>query len=157
MSSNSQFPEVANSFQTNKVLSGKVIVTRKVHFNSAHRLVNTDFSAAWNEEQYGACNNAYWHGHNYTLEVSLKGEPDARTGYVIDLGQLKTVIQEEIIDKCDHRNLNLEVDFLKGVIPSTENLVIAFWRQLEKRLGNDKLYCLRLYETERNYAEYFGD
>lgn len=142
---------------TNKSLSGKVVVTRKVHFNAAHRLVNTDFPSAWNESQYGPCSNVHWHGHNYTLEVSLKGEPDPQTGYVIDLGRLKSVINETIIDKCDHRNLNLEVDFLQGIIPSTENLVIAFWRQLEKRLGKGKLYCLRLYETERNYAEYFGE
>ncbi|MCC5789445.1 MAG: 6-carboxytetrahydropterin synthase [Opitutales bacterium] len=157
MSAISQSSEAISQSETNKSFSGKVVVTRRVHFNAAHRLVNTDFPAAWNEEQYGSCNNALWHGHNYTLEVSLKGEPDPRTGYVIDLRRLKSVIKEEIIEKCDHRNLNLEVDFLQGIIPSAENLVIAFWRQLEKRLGKGKLHCLRLYETERNYAEYYGE
>ncbi|MCH8473655.1 MAG: 6-carboxytetrahydropterin synthase [Opitutales bacterium] len=149
--------EIPTPVQTNKSLSGQVVVTRKVHFNAAHRLENTDFPSSWNAEQYGSCNNALWHGHNYTLEVSLKGEPDPQTGYVIDLGRLKTVINEEIVEKCDHRNLNLEVDFLKGIIPSAENLVIAFWRQLEKRLGKGKLFRIRLYETERNFAEFYGE
>ena len=136
-------------------LSGEVIVTRRVHFNAAHRLHNPDFPDAWNASTYGPCNNARWHGHNYVLEVSVKGQPNPQTGYVIDLGELKTIVEEEILQPCDHHNLNEEVPFLEGLIPSTENLVIAFWQQLEKRLG-ERLYHIRLYETERNYADYYG-
>ena len=147
----------AQKTRTNRSLKGVVIVTRKVHFNAAHRLENTDFSGEWNQETFGLCNNGNWHGHNYVLEVSVKGVPSPETGYVYDLHHLKQVLKEEIVDPCDHRNLNLEVDFLRGIIPSTENLVIAFWEKLESRLGQNVLFRIRLYETERNYAEYFGE
>lgn len=136
--------------------AGEVIVTRRVHFNAAHRLHNPAMSDAWNRATFGPCNNPRWHGHNYTLEVSVRGRPDPRTGYVVDLGQLKAVLEERIVRRCDHRNLNEEVDFLRGIIPSTENLVLAFWRELEPHLPAGRLFCVRLYETERNYAEYFG-
>jgi len=133
-----------------------VYVTRKVHFNAAHRLLNPARSEQWNEDTYGPCNWPNWHGHNYVLEVTVAGAPDPDTGYVIDLGVLKQVLETRIIRKVDHRNLNLDVDFLKGIIPSTENLVIAFWQQLEHHLPTGKLFRIRLFETERNYAEYFG-
>lgn len=133
-----------------------VYVTRKVHFNAAHRLLNPAQSDAWNEDTYGPCNWPNWHGHNYVLEVTVAGEPDPDTGYVIDLGVLKHVLESRILRKVDHRNLNLDVDFLQGIIPSTENLVIAFWQQLEPHLPAGKLFRIRLFETERNYAEYFG-
>ena len=138
--------------------AGPVVVTRAVHFNAAHRLHNPARSAAWNRATFGPCNHPNWHGHNYTLEVSILGEPDPATGYVIDLGELRDVLQRVIVGKCDHRNLNLDVDFLRGIIPSAENLVIAFWRELEPRLprGRGRLYRVRLDETERNRAEYFG-
>ena len=141
---------------TKRSLEGVVYVTRQAHFNAAHRLNNPDFSAGWNEAQYGVCNNALWHGHNYVLEVTVKGRPHPQTGYVIDLGELKRIIHETIILPCDHRNLNEQVEFLKGILPSTENLVIAFWNQIEPRLTAGKLHCVRLYETERNFAEYLG-
>ena len=131
-------------------------MTRRVHFNAAHRLDNPDFDAAWNQRTYGACNNANWHGHNYVLEVSVQGTPDPETGYVIDLGALKQVLETVIVSRCDHRNLNLDVDFLRGVIPSAENLVIAFWNELASHVTAGKLHRVRLYESERNFAEYHG-
>src|SRR5258708_1603397 len=146
----------ARSAESVRSLKGLVNVTRQVHFNSAHRLYNPAFSDSWNEEQFGLCTNPHWHGHNYVLEVTVRGEPDDITGYVIDLGELKRVLNETIVKKCDHRNLNEEVDFLRGVIPSTENLVIAFWNELEPHIKSGKLHTVRLYETPRNFAEYFG-
>lgn len=134
-----------------------VYVTRKVHFNAAHRLHNPDKSDEWNERTFGKCNNPNWHGHNYVLEVTVKGEPHPETGYVIDLSDLKRVLQERVIDRCDHRNLNMDVDFLRGIMPSTENFAVAIWKELVDALPSGKLHCVRLYETERNMAEYFGD
>ena len=134
-----------------------VYVTRKAHFNAAHRLHNPARSDSWNAETFGPCNNPNWHGHNYVLEVTVAGEPDPETGYVVDLGQLKNVIQTRVLNKLDHKNLNLEVDFLEGIIPSTENLVVAIWNELHDALPAGRLYRIRLFETERNMAEYFGD
>lgn len=140
-----------------RALAGTVFITRQVHFNSAHRLYNPTKSLAWNKKQYGLCTNPHWHGHNYVLEVTIKGQPDPVTGYIMDLAQLKHVLHEAVVDKCDHRNLNDEVPFLRGIIPSTENLVIAFWAQIAPRIpAPGQLHCVRLYETPRNYAEFFG-
>lgn len=135
-------------------LPGTVYITRQVHFNSAHRLHNPAKSLAWNRKQYGLCNQT--HGHNYVLEITVKGAPDPVTGYVVDLGGLKQLMNETVADLCDHRSLNDDVAFLRGIIPSTENLVIAFWHQIEPRLKAGKLHCVRLFETPRNYAEFFG-
>jgi 6-pyruvoyltetrahydropterin/6-carboxytetrahydropterin synthase len=137
-------------------LRGTVIVTRQAHFNAAHRLHNPTKSAQWNTDQFGLCNNPRWHGHNYVLEVSVRGQPDPATGYVIDLTDLNALIQTHILSHCDHRNLNEEVEFLRGVIPSTENLAIAFWHQLAPHLPSGKLHCVKLYETPRNFAEFYG-
>jgi 6-pyruvoyltetrahydropterin/6-carboxytetrahydropterin synthase len=134
-----------------------VYVTRKAHFNAAHRLHNPEKSDEWNRRTFGKCNNPNWHGHNYVLEVTVKGTPNPDTGYVIDLGDLKHIIEERIVDACDHKNLNEDVGFLEGVLPSTENFVIAIWRELESALPSGTLHCVRLYETERNMAEYFGE
>jgi 6-pyruvoyltetrahydropterin/6-carboxytetrahydropterin synthase len=139
-----------------RVLDGVVHVTRRVHFNAAHRLHNPDFGEAWNREQFGVCNNPRWHGHNYLLEVTVKGRPDPRTGCVIELTELRDLLEKVIVSKCDHRNLNEEVDFLRGLLPTTENLVIAFWNEIEPRLPSGRLHSVRLFETERNFAEYFG-
>ena len=140
-----------------RALAGTVTITRQVHFNSAHRLYNPTKSLAWNQKQYGLCTNPHWHGHNYVLEVSLRGQPDPVTGYIIDLGELKRILHAAVVDQCDHRNLNDEVDFLRGIIPSTENLVIAFWQQIVSHIkAPAQLHCVRLYETPRNYAEFFG-
>lgn len=108
---------------------------------------------------FGKCNNPNWHGHNYIIEVTVAGEPDEDTGYVIDLGKLKEIIKKRILDPCDHKNLNLEVSFLDGIIPSTENLCKAFFYELEEEINQltdneSKLYSVRLQETERNSAEY---
>ncbi|MDX1640487.1 MAG: 6-carboxytetrahydropterin synthase, partial [Balneolaceae bacterium] len=136
-----------------------VYVTRKEHFNASHRLHNPDKSEQWNRETYGKCNNPNWHGHNYEIEVTVAGTPDPQTGYVIDLGKLKKIIHERILESCDHKNLNLEVSFLEGVIPTTENLCREFFMQLEKDVNtasssDAKLYSVKLFETERNFAEY---
>jgi 6-pyruvoyltetrahydropterin/6-carboxytetrahydropterin synthase len=90
------------------------------------------------------------------LEVTVRGEPNPQTGYILDLAELKRLLHRAVVDKCDHRNLNDDVDFLRGIIPSTENLVIAFWNEIEPLLPSGKLHCVRLFETPRNYAEYFG-
>ena len=135
---------------------GPVYVTRQVHFNAAHRLDNPAFSPKWNQRQFGRCNNRHWHGHNYVLEVTVAGRPDPATGYTIDLGKLKGILVAAVVDRCDHRNLNEDVDFLRGIIPSTENLVIAFWKELAPRITAGALHRVRLFETPRNFAEYYG-
>lgn len=136
-----------------------VYVTRKAHFNASHRLHNPNKSDEWNQRVFGKCNNPNWHGHNYIIDVTVAGEPHPDTGYVIDLGKLKSIINERIIEPCDHKNLNLEVPFLDNIIPSTENLCKAFFYELEDEIkqasdNNPKLYSVRLQETERNSAEY---
>lgn len=134
-------------------------VTRKTHFNAAHRLHNPNKSDEWNRQMYGKCNHENWHGHNYTIHVTVAGEVDEETGYVIDLSVLKAIINNQIIEKCDHKNLNLDVSFLDGIMPSTENLVRAFFEQLEQPIveaegSNGFLYKVELQETERNSAKY---
>jgi 6-pyruvoyltetrahydropterin/6-carboxytetrahydropterin synthase len=140
-----------------RVLRGTVFITRQVHFNSAHRLHNPTKSQRWNEEKYGLCTNPHWHGHNYVLEVTVRGAPDPETGYVLDLGDLKKILHAAVVDPCDHRNLNTDVDFLRGIIPSTENLVIAFWQEIVPHLPPAAtLHRVRLYETPRNFADFYG-
>jgi len=139
------------------VLGGTVFITRQVHFNAAHRLHNPTKSQAWNAHQYGLCTNPHWHGHNYVLEVTVRGRPDPETGYIVDLGALKKILQRAILDPCDHRNLNTDVAFLRGLIPSTENLVIAFWNEIAPHLPPAaRLHRVRLFETPRNFADYYG-
>ena len=135
-----------------------VHATRRVHFNAAHRLHNPARSDEWNRDTFGPCNNKNWHGHNYVLYVTVAGEPDPETGYVMDLGVLKSVLEAEIVDRVDHANLNLDVDFLQGVLPSTENLVVVFWGRIAGHLTDGvRLVSVRLEETERNSATYYGD
>ncbi|HYH56892.1 MAG TPA: 6-carboxytetrahydropterin synthase [Anseongella sp.] len=131
-----------------------VFVTRKEHFNAAHKLENSNWPAEKNLEIFGKCANKNWHGHNYELFVTVKGEPDPETGYVTDLKKLSTIIRKHIIDKLDHRNLNLDVDFMTGILPSTENLAIAIWQELEPHVKG--LHSIKLFETENNFVEYFG-
>lgn len=133
-----------------------VRVTRRVHFSAAHRLHNPALSDAENERIFGLCNSPNWHGHNYELDVTVEGEPDPDTGYVVDLGQLRDAA-EEVLRDVDHRNLNLDVPWMRGVIPSTENLVVALWKELEPRVPRGRLARLVLWETPRNYAEYTGE
>jgi 6-pyruvoyltetrahydropterin/6-carboxytetrahydropterin synthase len=152
----SQLPVASRKRPSVRALRGTVLVTRQVHFNAAHRLHNPSRSAAWNEEKYGLCNNPRWHGHNYVLEVTVAGEVDPETGYLLDLGELRDLLEARIVKPCDHRNLNEEVPFLRGVIPSTENLVIAFWHELERHITKGRLHAVKLFETPRNFAEYRG-
>ena len=133
-----------------------VTVTRRLTFNAAHRVHNPALSDAENQSLFGKCNNPNWHGHNYVLEVSVTGPVEEKTGYVMDLGAIKRVVQEEVVGKMDHRNLNLEVDFMRGINPTTENIVVACWRVLEPKIRPNRLTRLRLIETENNYVEYEG-
>ena len=133
-----------------------VTVTRRLHFNAAHRVHNPALSDEENQRLFGKCNNPNWHGHNYTLDVSVTGPVDEKTGYVIDLAKLKLIVTREVIDKADHRNFNLEVDFMRGQIPTTENIVVAIWRVLEPAIAPATLTRLVLWETENNYVEYTG-
>ena len=134
----------------------QVTVTRRLHFSAAHRVHNPALSDAENRQIFGKCNNPNWHGHNYILDVSVRGPLDEKTGYVIDLSRVKEIVTTHVIDKVDHRNLNLEVDFLAGVIPTTENVVVAFWRVLQPALTPAVLTKLVLWETVNNYVEYDG-
>ncbi|MBA2669159.1 MAG: 6-carboxytetrahydropterin synthase [Gemmatimonadetes bacterium] len=135
----------------------RVRVTRRVHFSAAHRLSNPKFSDAENETLYGLCSNANWHGHNYELDVTVEGEIDPETGYVLDLKRLREITEEAVIDDLDHRNLNLDVNWLDGVIPSTENLVVAIWNRLSPEIPDGRLVRLVLWETPRNSVEYTGE
>ena len=133
-----------------------VTVTRRLTFNAAHRVHNPSLSDAENNALFGKCNNPNWHGHNYVLEVSVSGEVSEKTGYVMDLGILKRIVNEQVVDKMDHRNLNVEVDFMRGVIPTTENIIVACWRVIAPSIAPAKLTRLKLWETENNYVEYEG-
>ena len=133
-----------------------ITVTRRLRFNAAHRVHNPALSDAENVALFGKCNNPNWHGHNYVLDVSVRGPTDERTGYVIDLSRVKAIVEREVVSKVDHRNLNLEVDFLKDTIPTTENIVVAFWRVLQPALRPATLTRLVLWETVNNYVEYDG-
>lgn len=135
----------------------KVYVTRRMHFSAAHRLHSEQLSDEENEQVYGLCNNPLGHGHNYDVEITVAGEPDPVTGMVIDLKDLKDVVQRAIIDKMDHKHLNLQVDFMKDIVPTAENIAIAIWRQLEGHLPSGELYEIKLYETPRNIAVYRGE
>ena len=135
-----------------------VYLTRSEHFNAAHKLYNPNWSPEQNEAVFGKCANENWHGHNYELLVTVKGQPDPGTGFVFDVKRLSTIIKEQIIEKLDHRNLNLDVDFMQGKMCSTENLAIAIWEQLKPHLPESlQLHCIKLYETPRIYVEYFGE
>jgi 6-pyruvoyltetrahydropterin/6-carboxytetrahydropterin synthase len=149
-------PMLQKAAQPDTAEAGEVMVTRHVHFNSAHRLHNPKRGRKWNERVFGPCSNPNGHGHNYVIEVTVRGRPDPETGYVIDLGDLKRILERAVVDPCDHRNLNVDVDFLRGTIPTTENLVVAFWKRIEPRIRSGRLHCVRLYETPRNFAEYHG-
>jgi 6-pyruvoyltetrahydropterin/6-carboxytetrahydropterin synthase len=136
-------------------------VSRKEHFNAAHKLYNPSWTREKNVEVFGPCANENWHGHNFELIVTVRGTPDPETGFVIDLKKLSTLIRNEVIDKLDHKNLNVDVDFMIGKLASCENLVLEIWRILEDQLpsitSQGRLHCIRLYETPRNYVEYYGE
>jgi len=134
-----------------------VYLTRQEHFNAAHKLFNPAWTKEENEAIFGVCANENWHGHNYNLYVTVKGFPHPDTGFVYDVKKLSVLIKEHVINHLDHRNLNLDVPFLKGTMCSTENLAIAIWNQLLPHIPeNVQLHCVKLYETPRIYVEYFG-
>ena len=133
-----------------------IFITRKHEFCASHRLFNPTFSDEKNESTFGLCNNPNGHGHNYVLEVTLSGEVSDDTGMVFDLKELKKLTHQEIIDKVDHKNLNVDVDFLKDIIPTAENLAIKFWEILEPKVTKGQLYEIKLYESARNYVVYKG-
>lgn len=138
-----------------------VYVSRKEHFNAAHKLYNPAWTKEKNIEVFGPCANENWHGHNFDLIVTIKGEPDPDTGFVVDLKKLSTLIRDHITEKLDHKNLNVDVDFMQGKLASCENLVVEMWKILNPLIPTiskfGKLYSLRLSETPRNYVEYFGE
>jgi len=134
-----------------------MIVTAKLEFSAAHRLHNPEHDAAWNRRVYDKCDNPAGHGHNYVVEVSVEGTVDPETGMVIDLKRLKDILRERVIDRVDHKHLNEDVDFLRGVIPTAENLAIAFWKELDPAIDQGKLFQIKLHETGRNSVVYRGD
>jgi 6-pyruvoyltetrahydropterin/6-carboxytetrahydropterin synthase len=134
-----------------------VYVTRKAHFSAAHRLYNPAWSDAKNNEVFGKCNNPNGHGHNYDVEVTVAGNPPQETGMVIDLKKLADIIENELIVRVDHKHMNHDVDFMQGVVPTAENMAMAFWNILEPKIPEGKLVSIKLYESESNFVEYRGE
>lgn len=137
-----------------------IYITRREHFNAAHKLWNHDWSDEKNFEVFGKCANKNWHGHNYDLFVTVKGTPAEDTGYVCDLKALSDLIKEHITEELDHKNINLDVPFMKGIMASTENLCIKIWEILAPIIKTElhcNLHCIKLYETRNNFAEYYGE
>lgn len=136
----------------------RVKITRRVHFCAAHRLESPGWSEERNREVFGLCANPNWHGHNYDLDVTVEAELNPETGFVMDLGDLRDLVDREVVEDLDHKNLNLDVEWMRGTITSTENLVVAIWRRLNTNMPDGvTLSRLVLWETDRNYVEYTGD
>ncbi len=135
-----------------------VYLTRIEHFNAAHKLWNPAWTDEKNKEVFGKCANENWHGHNYEIHVTVKGEPDPETGFVFNAKKLGEIIQNEVCEKIDHRNLNLDVEFMKGRFTSAENLTVAIWEILVPVMKQSgvQLHCIKLFETPRIYVEYYG-
>lgn len=134
-----------------------VYVTRKAHFSAAHRLYNPGWSDQKNNAVFGKCNNPRGHGHNYDIEVTVAGDPPGETGMVIDLKKLADILEAELIERVDHKHLNEDVDFMKGIIPTAENMAVAFWKILAPRISEGRLFSIKLYESENNFVEYRGE
>ena len=134
-----------------------VYITRRERFNAAHKLYNPKWTKEENEAFFGKCANHYYHGHNFELFVTIKGIANPDTGMVMDLKELKALIKEEVTEKLDHKNLNEDIDFLKGQMPSIENIIVAIWEILDAKITNGKLHYLKLIETENNFVEYYGE
>ena len=135
-----------------------IYITRRERFNAAHKVARDEWSDEKNYEVFGKCSNKNWHGHNFDLFVTVKGEVNPETGFVINLKELSDAIKKFVTDKVDHKNLNLDVDFMSGLMTSTENLTIQIWKQLEepvKKMGG-QLHCVKVYESENNFIEYYG-
>jgi 6-pyruvoyltetrahydropterin/6-carboxytetrahydropterin synthase len=135
-----------------------VYITRREHFNAAHKLWRPDWSEEKNDEVFGKCSNKNWHGHNFYIFVTVKGIPSEDTGFVINLKDLSKIMKEHVVEALDHKNLNLDVPFMAGILASTENLVIKIWEQIEEPIkeAGGKLVKIKLEETENNYVEYYG-
>jgi len=135
-----------------------IYITRRERFNAAHRLFKPEYSDEQNLQVFGKCSNPNWHGHNYTLFVTVKGDVNPDTGFLVNLKELSTLIDESVIEKLDHRNINLEVDFMSGKLASTENLAIAIWNELHEPISTmgATLHSIKVYETENNFVEYLG-
>lgn len=135
-----------------------IYITRRETFNAAHRLFRPEWDDEKNLQVFGKCSNPNWHGHNYVLYVTVKGEVDPQTGFLINLKDLSKILREKVTEKLDHKNMNIEVDFMKGRITSTENLAVGIWEQIEEPLRQlgATLHCVKVYETEKNSAEYYG-
>lgn len=144
--------------QLNFIELKTVYITRKEAFNAAHKLHREDWSDEKNWEVFGKCSNRNWHGHNFTIFVTVKGIPNEETGFVINLKDLSRIIKDQVVEPLDHKNLNVDVPFLKGVLPSTENIVIQVWELIVKPIvdAGGQLVKIKLEETENNYVEYFG-
>lgn len=134
-----------------------VYITRKEHFNAAHKLFNPHWSEEQNEAVYGKCANKNWHGHNFDLYVTIKGTPDPETGFILDLKKLRDIIQNSVIEQLDHKNINMDVPWMAGKLASIENIAIGIWEQLEPQITGGKLHRIKLWETHNNYVEYFGE
>jgi len=133
-------------------------VTRKFHFSASHRVANPELSDDENFRLFGKCSNPNGHGHNYYLEVTVGGEVQKELGFVLDLRKLNDIVEENVVSKVDHKNLNVDVEFMKGINPTTENLAEQFWKQIERKIKNNncKLYSVKLFETDKNIVEYRG-
>jgi len=131
-------------------------VTRRVHFNAAHRLHNSNRPAEWNRDTFGPCNNPNYHGHNYEMDVTVEGEIDPETGYVMDIAKLKDLVEAHVLSKLDHRNLNLDVPWFRDRMPSAENIAVVCWEELSRVIPRGLALRIRLWETPRNYVEYQG-
>ncbi len=135
-----------------------VYLTRLEHFNAAHKLYNPNWSREKNDAVFGICANENWHGHNFELFITIKGKANEDTGFLFDVKKLSELMKIHVIEKLDHKNLNMDVDFMHGIMCSTENLAMGIWKQLEPHLPKEvKLHCVKLYETPRIYVEYFGE
>ncbi len=134
-----------------------VYLTRREHFNGAHRLFNPTWSEEQNDAVFGKCANKNWHGHNFDVLVTVKGEPNADTGFIMNAHHLSIIIKREVVDRLDHKNFNMDVPELIGILPSTENVVKQIWKWLEPNIKECKLHCIKLVETENIYVEYYGE
>ena len=134
-----------------------VLVTRRAEFSASHRLYNPLWSDQKNREVFGKCNNPNGHGHNYTIEVTVEGEPPEETGMVIDLKKLADIIESEVVERVDHKHMNVDVDFLSGIIPTAENMAIAFWKILKPKISEGRLVSVKLFESTNNFVEYRGE
>lgn len=134
-----------------------IYLTRREHFNGAHRLYNPKWSDEQNIDTFGKCANKNWHGHNFELFVTVKGQPDPDTGFIINAHTLSKIIKQEVTDRLDHKNFNLDVPELLGILPSSENVTKQIWKWLQPHITGCELYCIKLVETENIYVEYYGE